>query len=470
MARILFLQNFWFEYLGTMVLSARLKQAGHDVELLIESDSGRIRNYIGMYRPDVIGMYVVSGSHAWALSTLCEIKRKHRVFTLLGGPHPTYYPEVIQESCVDAICIGEGDESVVELCSRFDSNEDLSSIQNIWVKRDRSIIQNPVRPLVEDLDSLPFPDRELYYQYPILRNSPSKHFITGRGCPYNCSFCCNKAYKTLYSGKGRMVRRVAPEKVCREITMVRERYPLKTVRFDDEVFLLEPPWLFEFLERYRKEVNIPFSCLIRADLATEDLVRAMKSAGCYVAYFGIESGNDRIRNQILGKNISRQQINDTADLLRKYRIKIGTFNMVGMPGETFENAWETVRLNQEIGSDYPWCSIIQPYPGTDLEREAKAAGYLDASYGVNDLTQSYFNDSVIANQDSESLIVLQKLFYLAVKFPIFSGWVRWMARRGRKSVLNRWLFNLTYAYRYSRTYRMPVWRLFRRALLWKDNY
>ncbi len=470
MARILFVQNFWFEYLGTMVLSAVLKRAGHEVDLIIQSDSGKVLAELPRYQPDIIAAYVVSGSHEWVLNLFRKIKLQTDVLTIMGGPHPTFFPEIVEEDGVDIICRGEGEDALLELAQCVDSGTEFAGIQNLWVRQNGTVKKNTLRPLIEDLDSLPVPDRELYYKYPVLRDSPSKHFITGRGCPFNCSFCSNKAYKEIYAGLGAMVRKPDIAKICKEIRDVREKYPLKAVRFDDEVFLLKESWLLEFLDCYSKEVNLPFSCLIRADLTTEKMVAAMHRAGCYIAYFGIESGNDRIRNDVLGKNISREEIQETARLLKKFGIKIGTFNMVGMPGETFENAWETVELNQQIQADYPWCSIIQPYPGTDLEKLAKKMKLLDSTYSVHHLTQSYFNDTVIENADARALVSLQKLFYLAVRFPRFSHVIKKIARRGTNNFLTRWLFNITYAYRYSKTYRMPMFSLLKRAILWKDNY
>lgn len=470
MARILFVQNFWFEYLGTMILSAVLKKEGHSVDLIIESDVKRIIEKTQRFRPDIVAMYAVSGSHAWVTSTLRQLKDTASVLTVVGGPHATYFPEMIRESGVDIVCRGEGEGAFCELAHRLDRKEPFDNIQNLWVKSDHEISRNPLRPLIENLDDLPFPDRDLYYQFDILKSSPSKHFITGRGCPFNCTFCCNKAYKSIYHGLGTMVRRADPARVCDEIQSVKNAYPLKSVRFDDEVFLLDTDWASRFLSLYKKQINLPFSCLIRADLTSEAIIRAMKDAGCYIAYFGIESGNDRIRNEVLGKNISRDQIRETAWLLRKYGIRIGTFNMVGMPGETFEDAWETVRLNQEIRSDYPWCSIIQPYPGTELEQRAKTDGFLDPEYGVNDLTQSYFNNTVLDNPDARAIVTLQKLFYIAVKWPGLSGLIHRIARKGSNAAIYRWIFNVTYAYRYSKTYRMPFWELVKRALLWRANY
>jgi anaerobic magnesium-protoporphyrin IX monomethyl ester cyclase len=471
MARILFVQNFWFEFLGTMILSSLLKQHGHSVDLLIENNPDTIARYVKTENPDIVSAYTISGSHKWVAEVFSTIKTISNALTLAGGPHPTFFPEFVLDPSVDAVCIGEGEGAFIDIADRVQRGLDIQDIENIQTADNGKIRANPLRPLLNDLNDLPFPDRELYYKkYSILRNSPSKHFITGRGCPFNCTFCSNKAYKKLYCGLGRMVRRPDPEKICAEINNTRNCYPLKSVRFDDEVFLLDESWLLEFLDRYKKDIGLPFSCLIRADIATPKSVTAMKSAGCYIAYFGIESGNDYIRNQILGKNITRNQIIDTARLLQKNRIKIGTFNMVGMPGETFENAWETVRLNQIVGSDYPWCSIIQPYPGTELEKLARKWGVLDSDYGVNSLNQSYFNDTVLKNSDADSLVVLQKLFYLAVRLPRLEKLIRWTARRGSCNPIVQNLFNLTYAWRYSKTYKMPFWELLKRALLWKDNY
>lgn len=471
MAKILFIQNFWFEFLGTMVLSSLLKQHGHTADLLIEDKPEKVADYVAATRPDVVGAYSVSGPHNWVTRTFEAVKRKSRVITLAGGPHPTFFPDFVSHPSIDAICIGEGEGAILEIAEAIDRHDSIRSIRNIWSHDNGQVIKNPLRPLLSDLNSLPHPDRDLYYRkYSILGKSPSKHFITGRGCPFNCTFCSNKSYKSLYQGLGTMVRQPDPEKICSEITETRKRYPLKAVRFDDEVFLLDENWLIDFLALYRKHVHLPFSCLIRADIASPKSIEAMREAGCYIAYFGIESGNDYIRNRILGKNIERQQIIDTARMLRKNKIRIGTFNMVGMPGETAENVWETIRLNQIIRSDYPWCSIIQPYPGTELESTARKMGVLDADFGVDSLNQSYFNDTVIQNPESDALIILQKLFYLAVRFPGLERTIRWATRRNPKNPLIQSIFNLTYAWRYSKTYKMPFLELARRAWLWKKNY
>jgi anaerobic magnesium-protoporphyrin IX monomethyl ester cyclase len=471
MARVLFLQNFWFEFLGTMYLSAVLKQDGHACDLLIE---GGEKDFLGAIRacePDLIGFYCTTGAHLWATETAARIKRElPGVRIALGGPHPTYFPDVVEHPAIDFVCRGEGEMAMRELARRLSAGEPCNDIPNLWAKSDGQVHRNPVGMLLRDLDALPYPDRALYYRrYRLLRDSPNKHFITGRGCPYSCSFCCNKAYNELYRGSGPVVRRLSPQRVLDEINSVAAEYPLKAVRFDDEVFLLKPSWLKEFLAEYRRQVGIPFTCLIRADLADAQRVRWLREAGCYAAYFGIESGDECLRNRVLGKRISRDEILSTAAALRREGISIGTFNMVGIPGETLEQAYETVRLNQLVRTDLPWCSIVQPYPATELLDYAVAEGYIEPGMAAESFCQSYFNRSVVKNRDTNELVNLHKFFYIAVKAPWLFPLIRLLVKLPPNRLFD-WVFSATFAYRYMKTYRVPFLRLLRAAVFLKDNY
>ncbi len=213
-----------------MILSSLLKKRGHSVDLLIEDNPESIARYVGSQKPDIVGAYTVSGTHNWVARTFKAIKQTSNALTLSGGPHPTFFPDFIEQPFIDAICIGEGEDALIELADSIDTGTIQTSIRNIWIKKNGQIIKNPIRHLIDDLNELPFPDRDLYYRkYPILGKSPSKHFITGRGCPFNCSFCSNKAYKSLYQGLGTMVRQPDPGKICEEISLIKRQYPLKSV-------------------------------------------------------------------------------------------------------------------------------------------------------------------------------------------------------------------------------------------------
>ncbi|MFC1848810.1 B12-binding domain-containing radical SAM protein [candidate division CSSED10-310 bacterium] len=469
MARIAFLQSFWFEFLGVMYISAYLKAHHHEVQLFIGDRISRLVDEVLDYDPDIIAFSCSSGNHQWASILAGEIKKKRNIRAVMGGPHPTYYPEAIRQPHIDFLIRAEGEEAMLELVETLARGESYQDIENLVYLRDNQPVVNPLRPLIEDLDTFPTPDRQLYYQYRYLRKNRSKHVITGRGCPYNCAFCCNKSYKMMYQGKGRMVRRHSVERIISDITILKERYGVSTIRFDDEVFILSPEWLDTFLEQYTRVIGLPFSCLIRADLLHHDLAQKLKQAGCYIAYFGIESGDDHLRNQVLKKGVTRDQIVNTAHYLKSAGILMGTFNMLGLPGETIKMGFETVALNQLIKADYPWCSILQPYPNTELEAEAIRDGYIRDCDHINTLSSSYFNRSLIRNEHSRELENLQKFFFLAVKFPFLTGIIEKIIRF-EPNFLFDFLFQITYAYRYMKTYRISLLRIASYALRMKSHF
>jgi radical SAM superfamily enzyme YgiQ (UPF0313 family) len=424
MARIAFVQNLLFEYLGLMYLSSLLKSNGHECEMFIKlgSDESLARDII-RYSPHIVAFPCLTGSHRWCLSLAKILKQKNpKLITLFGGPHPTFYPGIINELEVDVICRGEGENAMLDLAASIDKKENHSLTANLWVKNSDAVTQNEVRPLIPDLDRMPFPDRELYYRkYPFL-NISRKSFLTSRGCPYKCSFCFNHILQKIYQDKGVYLRRRAVKNVIEEISEVKRTYGLRTVYFQDDTFILDRDWVMAFLEAYGKEINLPFICLIRADLTDEKLIVTLKEAGCVKVYFGVESGDQEMRNTLLQKNITDEMIIRTAAWLKKYRIRFRTYNMIGLPGETLEQAFKTVALNARIKTDYPWCSIYQPYPETELGTYALRQGLLDVSQ--DKILPSFFKDSILRSSWKKELVNLQKLFFYAVKFPRMENLIR----------------------------------------------
>jgi len=364
MARISFIQNLSYEYLGVMYLSSLLKSKGHEVDCFIEHGQGidRLVKEAARFNPDIAGFSCTTGVHRWSLCVASRIKKiKPEVKVLFGGPHPTFFPEIIEEAPVDMICRGEGEYALLEAADRLDERNDLSTIDNLWVKKNGQIFRNEVRPLIENLDELPFPDRNLYVRkYPFLHKS-QKAFMVGRGCPFSCAYCFNHAFKKLYHHKGLFVRYRSPENIIAEIKAVKAQTPFRTVYFQDDTFGLDKDWSKGFLAQYAKQLRLPFICLLRADAADEELIRSLKQSGCTRVFFGVETGSENLRKMILKKEISDEQIFQTASLLKKYRIRFRTYNMFGLPNETLEEAFKTVRLNIKIKTDYPWSSLFQPF-------------------------------------------------------------------------------------------------------------
>ena len=179
-------------------------------------------------------------------------------------------------------------------------------------------------PLERDIDKLPFPDRELLQDYPEINNAKVRNFITSRGCPYNCTYCFNQGMKALYKNHN-FIRRRSVGNVIKEIVETKNKFNFELVHFEDDTFNLDKKWLREFAEKYPK---FPFKCNVRANLMDEETAMLLKKANCISATFGIESGNDRIRNNIFKRNMSREHIVKCAKLLKKYHIRVKTENII----------------------------------------------------------------------------------------------------------------------------------------------
>ena len=171
---------------------------------------------------------------------------------------------MIEETSVDAVCIGEGENAMLELVENLTAGESITEIENLWVKKDGQITRNPIRPLIQDLDQVPLPDHELFR-----RVIPDRIWyacvLTGRGCPYHCTYCFNHAYRELYKGKGKYIRRRSVDNVLEELRELKKHKCYRFVKFADDIFTLQHDWLEEFCPRYQEEIGLPFSCLTRAN-------------------------------------------------------------------------------------------------------------------------------------------------------------------------------------------------------------
>jgi len=205
--KILFIQHDVFKNYGTMILSAILKKNGHKCDTVIDCLEKDLMKKIKSINPDIIGFSITSPRYSWTKDSAKRIKSEFRKPIVVGGPHPTFVPVIINEDFIDIVCRGEGEDAIVELLDKLENGEDITKIRNLWVKKRDKIYKNPIRNLIENLDSIPYADRDLYRKYSLLRNQNIDVFMTSRGCPYNCAFCLNKRYNELYKSKGKVLRR-----------------------------------------------------------------------------------------------------------------------------------------------------------------------------------------------------------------------------------------------------------------------
>ncbi len=408
-----------------MSLLAFLKKNGCDcdfIDLALEPD---YLKKIYETQPDIIAYSITTGKHSFYQRLNVELKKKLKFFAVFGGPHATFFPEFIEEEGVDAICRGEGEHALSELVNALEHGKDYTQIKNLWVKRDGKIFRNDVRPLVEDLDSLPFPDREILNKYNHYKKLHRRMILTGRGCPYSCSYCFNHSYNDLYgSTKSKIIRKRSVGHVVLELKEISEKYSPKRFQFIDDTFILDKKWCLDFSSKYRQEVGIPFIAYTRVNLVDDEVIRLLKESGCITILYAIESGNEYIRNSVLKRNITEKQILDAVKIYKKYKLKTYSQNMLGLPDETIGMAFETVRLNAKCRPDYAWCSIFQPYPRTDLYEYCKEKNYLtDEAFD-----ETYYKKSILNIPNRLQFENLHHLFSIAVAFPFLMPLIRFLIR------------------------------------------
>ena len=385
------------ETLAIEYLSAALKQAGHHCSLCFDPQlfddtflhnrllkklfdfSDTIVEELISYKPDLIAFSVVSDNYPWALNLADKIKRVLDVPIVFGGVHPTSVPEyVIVQPSVDFVVVGEGEAPLVDLVNNLNNPDACRNIPNVWAKNGKEVIQNEVRPLVEDLGTLPLPDKEIFYnKLPYLRKGYIA--LTSRGCVNKCTFCNNSLYKdTIYRDKGRFFRRRSPDDVLTELKQAREHYPYTAVHFWDEIFISDKKWLASFLEGYKKEIGVPFTCCIHVNFIDEEVVSLLKDANCWQAIMGVQSLNEDLKKTILNRRETNEQVRRTIHLLKNAGILTICENMLGLPTQTEEDLINMLKFYNETRPNRLSLYFIRYYPKTEIINTALEHNILTA--------------------------------------------------------------------------------------------
>ncbi len=413
--RILLATLTWHdEPLGIMYLATILKQRGHQVRgvMLHHED---LFDVVEDYHPDLVGYSAMDCERSAILKLNAQLKQEHPgVFSIVGGPLATFSPDIIHDQYIDAVCVGEGEGAFPELVEALERGADVTGIKNIWAKVDGQVYKNDVRPLIGDLDSVPFPDRDIFAPF---KKGGLYNVITSRGCPYNCTYCHNERYKALYNVTTSPIKYRSVDNVIRELEDIKARLSPAIFWFQEDHFYIVPKMLREFAEKYRAAVGLPFICSIRPEyLSSEERVQALKDANCVAVFTGCEAGNDRVRKMILKRNISKEQIVHAAETLRAFDIRVVFQNMVGIPTSSFEDDIETLELNVKCKPYYAWASICTPYPGTELYEIARQAGCIGQGY-LDNLYETYHYRSSLQLPHAGKVDVLHKVFALVVEYP-----------------------------------------------------
>jgi len=427
MARVLFVQRTREDWLGPMHLSSVLKAHGHGCDILVEplEDGGLVETAVA-WRPDILGVSCLTTEFHWAVRRAAEIREATGALVVFGGTHPTLAPETcIAAPPVDVVCRGEGEGPLLELAEAVDAGTDFSGIPNLWVKNGEAVFRNPLRPLVRDLDSLPDPDRDLYERYVFFRRRGKKCLALGRGCPFACTHCHNSARRAVFGGKGPSVRWRSRERILEEVRRVVDRGNVTVLHFIDDSFGARGPWLAELIRTLAGMDlgGVALQANMRADLVDRELCRAFEAFGPsrLRLRIAVETGDEDYRRTVLKKKVGDADLLRAAELLAAHGIGFVTYNMLGLPGETYRQALGTLRFNLQLRPDRALAFVFQPLPGTELADRAVREGYLDPAVleriGTAEFPGSFQGTSPLVQPEIHRVENLQRVFAFVVEHP-----------------------------------------------------
>lgn len=383
-----------YENLGVGYLSSYLRKSGHHTSLCFSPElfnsfqitnkslhkafdcSEELINGVFDYNPGLICMSVTSADYSWACSIAKRIKDKRDIPVIFGGFHPSSVPErVIKEDFVDFVCVGEGEEALLEVADAIEQGKTTKDIPNIWSKENGKTIANPPRRLVSDLDSLPFPDKDLFYNE--YKGFSSIYTIfSGRGCPFVCTYCYNSLFRRIYKDKGPYLRRRSVDNVIDELMLAKNKYGIKKVYFLDDIFIHDINWLREFSKKYRVSINLPFFCEAYPAYVNEEVVTLLKSAGCQTIDMGIQTISEDLRRRYLRREDSNEQIKTAIQLFRKEKIFTHLDIMFGFPGQGEEEALDIARFFNKHKPSLMSVFWLRYYPKIDIVEIAKEEGLI----------------------------------------------------------------------------------------------
>lgn len=391
--------------------------------------------------PILIGISFRSTFFKLAAKITAEIKATSDALVVWGGIHPTIRPQQCIEHA-DIVCIGEGENAIVELARKLIDHESIDNIQNLWINKNDQVVKNDLRPLIQDLDSLPFPDFSIANKFfveggivdplqpPTQRTDYS--IMTSRGCPFRCTYCYNNVGQKIYEGKGKYVRRRSVGSVIKELVLAKEAFHnLRYVSFLDDIFTFDLNWIREFHSQYKQLIDLPFYCHIHPRFCDEEMVTLLKDAGCAGMTMGLQTGSEESRHNFFERYETNEQIIKSAQILARHKVATAYDLIMDNPLETDKHRRETFELLLKLPKPYR-LSIhsLTHFPETKLTKLLLEKGIICANDVEDQKEKSYerWVPELDLDRDKDNLF-WDNLYYLTQKHYLPKYFLVWLSHR-----------------------------------------
>ncbi len=359
--------------LGLLYISAYLKKHGLNNEVFDSTfySFEEQLQFIEERIPKIIGIYTNLMTKINVIKLVKTLKNNPKYGfpkIIIGGPDVTYNRKNYLNTGADFLVIGEGEVTMLELCSALLSNKDFSTILGIAYLKNGNLLETSERPKIKDLNNLPIPNRHAIDFKPYLRTWKTQHgkssmtISTQRGCPYTCKWCSTAVYGVSY-------RRRPARQVVEEIKLIMDAYNPDALWFVDDVFTVSHKWIAEFHnEMIQNHITIPFEIITRAERLNDLVLQQLKEIGCYRIWIGAESGSQNVIDA-MDRRVKVKTVKDMIQKTNAFGMESGTFIMLGYPGETEQDINETIQYLKEANPTHYTITIAYPIKGTSLYNE-----------------------------------------------------------------------------------------------------
>lgn len=374
--------------LGILYISAYLeeKNIANNVFDSTFSSFEKLKEELLSTKPPLVAMYTNLMTKLNVLKIISFIKSTPELKdtkVILGGPEIRYYCQDYLTYGADMVVIGEGEETMYEICLHYQQHQTLpKDVVGTAYLQNEQLITNTDRILIRDINTLPFPNRkkvDLTKYLATWKKHHGKSMIsvsTMRGCPYTCKWCSRAVYGSSY-------RRRSAQLVAEELVHLKKTYNPDAIWFVDDVFTINHKWLREFATMVKeKDAIIPYEIISRADRMNEEVIQLLKESGCFRVWIGAESGSQKIIDA-MDRRVDVQKVREMIKLTRSYGMEAGTFIMLGYPGETKQDIKETIEHLQDANPDYYTVTIAYPIKGTPLFNEVQDDIYTTYDFGTS---------------------------------------------------------------------------------------
>lgn len=396
-----------FNY-GLASIAGVLRASGHDVHVFdpsLHSFTGeKLKEYLQMGRFNLIGIscYTPTVKEVYDTAALCK-EALPDCKVIVGGVHPSLYPETTLQECpdIDYVCIGEGEYVVLDLVEFLSGNSStntgIGDIPGLAHRGNGSVVINTKRDIINNISELPIPAYDLFelekyqLQPTAYKALPTFTMVASRGCPYPCSFC------HIHAVLGKKARFKNVDKVLEEIGFLIKRYGAKGITFQDGTFTINKKWVEEFCRTLMKEkMKIKWHCFTRVDNVNEDLLKLMKEAGCYGMSFGIESFNQKSLD-LMKKNVTVQKNIDVLNMAIKLGFYVTASYMICYPGENETDVINTIETAKRVGTHIAHFFYPLPYPKTDMWEDCRKDGGLREDLEWKHYSMTYTEEPIYVN-------------------------------------------------------------------------